>query len=91
MMVPIKQRGGKVTVNGLLLTLLILASLASNAYQYMHRVVQIPIVMDETPQRMMLPKTAIQATSDADYGVIHIFPPGQEVCSAFDNICYTKI
>lgn len=80
------QRGGAFRVSGYIaLALLALAVLeaAEIRHLFQHRNIEI----NTSP--MHLPATRV--SKDDDYGVIHAFPEGREVCDAFNTICWQRL
>ena len=81
-----KQRGGAFRVSGYIaLALLALAVLeaAEIRHLFKHRNIEI------NTSHMHLPATRV--SKDDDYGVIHAFPEGREVCGAFNTICWQRL
>lgn len=82
------QRGGSFTVNGWLALLLLaagLASAATNIYRARHKCIEIVLPTQMLPTLVVTPEPA------EEFGTVHAFPPGREVCDSFDTICWTKI
>jgi hypothetical protein len=77
------QKGGAFTVNGYLALVLLALGLIEAAEVYYlatHRTIV-----------FMVPKSVPQAPRKSGSYETHIFPEGRDVCSAFDNICWTRI
>ena len=82
------QRGGTATPRQWLVIALLVAGLASgamNVYQMRHRCIEVTMPVT------MLPTTVITPEPVEEFGAVHAFPPGREVCDSFDTICWTKI
>jgi hypothetical protein len=80
------QRGGAFRVSGFIaLALLALAVVEAMEIRHLfkHRNIEIHTSSVQLPPTEIFPAD--------DYGVIHPFPEGREVCSGFNTICWTRI
>jgi hypothetical protein len=84
-----RQHGGAFRVSGYIaLALLALAVLEAAEIRHLFKHRNIEIALPATQIHAPSSKTANQ---DDDYGVIHAFPEGLEVCSGFNTICWQRL